>query len=67
MPGPKYNDVSVKLVGKDGNAFVILGRVQQALRRHGVPPEEMQRFMAEATSGDYNHLLSTCMEWVNVH
>jgi len=36
-----------------------------ALRRGGVPPEEVKVFMAEATSGDYDKLLQTVMEWVN--
>jgi len=61
----KYPEISVQLVGQDGNAFAILGRVQKALRRGGVDKAEQDEFMAEATSGDYNHLLQTCMKWVN--
>ena len=30
MSTPKYPQVKVKLVGEDGNAFAILGRVQRA-------------------------------------
>jgi hypothetical protein len=33
---PKYPHVKVKLVGHDGNAFTVLGRVTQAMRRHGL-------------------------------
>jgi hypothetical protein len=33
---PKYPDVHVDFVGRDGNAFAILDRVQQALRQAGV-------------------------------
>jgi hypothetical protein len=62
----KYPNVKVKLVGEDGNAFAILGRVRRELRRVGVPKEECDRFMAEATAGDYNHLLDVCMKWVDV-
>lgn len=62
----KYPDVSVRLVGEDGNAFAILGRVQKALRRANVPDAELKAFMDEATASDYNHLLATAMRWVNV-
>jgi hypothetical protein len=33
----------------------ILGRVTQAMQRAGVPKEERDLFMNEATSGDYDH------------
>lgn len=61
----KYPKVKVKLVGQDGNAFAILGRVQSAMKKAGVPKEEMNVFLKEATSGDYDHLLQTCMAWVD--
>ena len=64
--GVKYPDIHVELVGQDGNAFAILGNMQRALRRGGVPKEEIDKFMAEAMSGDYDHLLQTCMAWVDV-
>ena len=35
VPAPKYPDVTVKLLGEDGNAFAIMGAVRQALRRAG--------------------------------
>lgn len=62
---PKY-PVKVKLVGEDGNAFAILGRVAQALRKHKVPTKEIEEFLKEAKSGDYDNLLITCMKWVDV-
>jgi hypothetical protein len=31
-----------------------------------VPKEERDAFMAEATSGNYDHLLATCMVWLDV-
>ncbi len=62
----KYPDVHVKLVGEDGNAFAILGRVMKALRKAGVPKEERDKFNAEATSGDYDFLLMTVQKWVDV-
>lgn len=62
---PKYQ-VEVQLVGEDGNAFAILGRVQGALRKAGATKEELDQYFAEATSGDYNHLLRVTMDWVEV-
>lgn len=64
--GPKYPDIKVKLVGKDGNAFAILGRVDRALSLAGVEKAERDAFHKEATSGNYDHLLQTCMKWVKV-
>lgn len=66
MAAVRFPDVSVRLVGEDGNAFAILGRVRAALRRGGATPDDLAAFTAEATSGDYNHLLATCMDWVDV-
>lgn len=63
---PKYPEIEVQLTGRDGNAFVLMGTVNKALRRHGVSKEEREEFVAEATSGDYDNLLRTCMNWVNV-
>ena len=62
----RHPEVKVRLVGEDGNAFAILGRVRGALRDAGVPKEETDRFMAEAMGGDYGHLLATVMDWVDV-
>lgn len=63
---PKYPDITVRLVGEDGNAFAILGAVKKALKRGGVDPAECDAFFDEATSGDYDDLLQTAMRWVNV-
>ncbi len=63
---PKYPNINVQLTGKDSNAFNILGICLQAMRRAGLPQEERDKFHKEATSGDYNHLLCTCMEWFDV-
>lgn len=56
----------VKLVGEDGNAFAILGRVKNALTRAGLR-EEAEKFIKEAMSGDYNHLLATATDYVEVY
>jgi hypothetical protein len=65
----KYPNVSVQLSGQDGNAFAILAACRKAARRAKVPQisqEEIELFTAEAMSGDYNHLLATCMAWFDV-
>jgi hypothetical protein len=63
---PKYPDIKVRLVGEDGNAFAIMARVGGALRDAGVPQAEIENYYAESTTGDYDHLLRTAVEWVEV-
>jgi len=55
----------VNLVGKDGNAFMILGLVSKALKRAG-QEKEAKEFIAEATKGDYDHLIQTAMKYVEI-
>ena len=62
----KYPKVSVQLTGMDGNAHFILFRASKALKDAGVGEQEIQSFLAQATSGDYDNLLQTVMEWVEV-
>lgn len=61
---PKTN-ITVKLLGTDGNAFAILGAVSKALKKGG-HAELVDEFMQKAMSGDYNHLIQTAMEYVEV-
>jgi hypothetical protein len=63
---PRYPNVKVKLTGTDGNAFAVMGAVTKAMRRVGASPDEIALFRKEATSGDYNKLLQTAMQWVDV-
>ena len=63
---PKYPNIKVKLVGKDGNAFAIMGRVREAMKKAKVPKEEIDLFLKDAMSGDYDNLLATCCEYVSV-
>ena len=62
----RYPDVRVHLTGLDGNAYAIIGAVRKALLRAGVSKEHVSDFFKEATSGDYDHVLQTCMRWVEV-
>lgn len=65
MTTPRYPNINVPLVGEDGNAFAILGRVSRAMRLAGVPANERDAFVNEAKAGDYDQLLATVMRWVN--
>ena len=58
-------DIKLTLVGEDGNAFMILGRARAALRR-ARRMDLWDAFQKEATSGDYNKLLATCMRYFDV-
>jgi hypothetical protein len=63
---PKYPEIAVRLIGTDGNAFAVMGAVVKALKAAKVSQEERDAFMAEATAGDYDALLATCLRWVEV-
>lgn len=60
-----YTDAVVALTGKDGNAFLIIGLVRRGILNSN-HPELDAAFMHEATQGDYDHLLQTCMRYVSV-
>jgi hypothetical protein len=64
-PQIRHPEITVQLTGNDGNAYTILGTLQKALRKAG-HGDEVAAFLTEATSGDYDHLLATCMRWVTV-
>jgi len=58
----KYPEINIPLIGEDGNAFSILARCQNAMKRNGLR-DEITIFHTEATAGDYYHLLRTVMAW----
>lgn len=58
-------DVKVKLVGTNGNAFALMGKVTTALRKNG-HGDLVKEFQEKAMSGDYDNLLATCCEYVDV-
>ena len=62
----KYPNIRIDLVGEEGNAFAIMGRVQRAMKRGGVPQEEIKAYFNEAQASEsYNALLQVTMKWVN--
>ena len=52
----------LKLIGRDGNAFMVLGLAQRAAKRAGWSKEKIDTFIKEATAGDYDHLLQVVMQ-----
>ncbi len=56
----------LKLVGVDGNAFVIMGLAQRAARKAGWSAEQIEEYLAKAKSGDYDNLLAVTMEYFEV-
>ena len=62
---PRYPHIIVTLMGQDGNAFIILGLCRKAAKAAGLPKSEIDAFHREATSGDYDHLIRTSLQWFN--
>ena len=65
MRGP-ITKPTVKLIGHDGNAFSIMGRVKKALMQAGADKEYIDKYLKESTAGDYSYLLDVSVEYVNV-
>jgi hypothetical protein len=65
--GVLYPEVkAVRLVGEDGNAFAIMARVTNAMRKAKLDQKVIDDYVQEAMSGDYNNLLYTTMTYVRV-
>lgn len=59
------NKPVVKLIGKDGNAFAIIGEVSKALKKNG-QSNLVKEYQTKAMSGDYDNLLRVSMEYVDI-
>ena len=59
-------NVEVELVGGNGNAFAILGKVARAMRYAGVEKAVIDQYRKEAMGGDYDNLLAVTMDYVEV-
>jgi hypothetical protein len=60
---PKLAGVEFELVGQDGNAMMLIGYTRGVLRKAGNSPEVLTAFSDEVTSGDYDHVIQTCMAY----
>ena len=62
----KHPDISVQLVGQNGNVFNLMGIVIRALRNNG-SGDEVDDFISEVTSSkSYHEALAVMMQWVDV-
>ncbi len=66
MPRYPHIHIQLNLTGPEGNAFMILRKVMMALEIDGVGKRTWEEYHAEATAGDYEHLLTVTREWVVV-
>ena len=65
MKEPEHRP-EIKLLGEDSDAFSILARVKVVLEESGADKEYIEEFIAEASSGGYQHFLTTIMKYVDV-
>ena len=57
--------INLNLIGKDGNAFSIMGEFSRQARKEGWTKEEIDSVLHEAMNGDYNHLLQVIVSHCN--
>ena len=50
------------LIGVDGNAFSVMGYVSKAMKREHKPQKEIDAYLKDAQSSDYNHLIAVSVE-----
>ena len=62
----KYPGIQVQLVGTDGNAFTIIGKIMREMRNHGVNEKEINKYKKDSMSGDYDNVLRTAIKWVDI-
>lgn len=55
--------INLKLIGLDGNAFILIGAFQRQAKKEGWTEEEIKGVIDECKQGDYNHLLNTLMSY----
>ena len=57
----------LKLIGKDGNAFAILGEAKRVAKQAGWSAGKIKEYQEKAMSGDYNNLLNVTMDYFDVY
>ena len=62
----QHDKPTLRLSGKNANAFVILGEARRVARDAGWPENRIKIFMTEAMMGNYDHLLQTTMKYFDV-
>lgn len=59
----KYT-AEIDLTSIDGNAFAIMGAAQRILKQAGATKEELNEYLKESMSGDYDNLVATVGKWL---
>jgi hypothetical protein len=63
----RHPEIQVRLSGTNGNIYAVIATVRQAMRKAGIPQQEIGEFTSQVTtSGSYDRALATVMEWVDV-
>jgi hypothetical protein len=63
---PYFPDIAVPLTRGSTEVRAIVGAVTRALRWAGQEESVQDAFRREATSGDYDNVITTAMRWVDV-
>ena len=66
MPKLTVAKPKVKLIGRDGNAFAIMGACHQAAQKAKWSSEAWAEVRGKMMSGDYSNLLAVAMEYFDV-
>ena len=53
------------LIGINGNAFCVMGYVSLAMQEVGMSKEEINQYILNAMSSNYDHLLSVSFDMIN--
>jgi hypothetical protein len=57
----------VKLIGRDGNAFAIMGACKQAANKAKWTSEQWKEVQTKMMNGDYDNLLQVACEYFEVN
>lgn len=63
---PMYPEIDVPIITEKCEPTELIGRAKVRMRNFGLEDEQIDQFEREARSGDFDHLLNTMMEWVNI-
>jgi hypothetical protein len=64
---PRFPEVTVELIGRDGNVFNVIGLTARAMRSAGLPAADVSAFTdAAMASGSYDEVLRLVMRTVEV-
>jgi hypothetical protein len=58
--------VEIDLSAIDGNAYAIMGAAQRKLKQAGASQEEINQYLDESMSSDYENLVATVGKWLVV-